>query len=285
MIISGKTTKDINEIKRELKQINQLESITLENLDIKDVSLNDYIYINDCKNIKIKHSKINEITINNTEDITIRDSEIKEFVALKTNRIFLENTHIKRLYLDNCILYDLYKFNNSAIDKIIINNVLYLGNEADKLFENSEVEFEQHGYSNLHSIVPKEGSFIGYKKVRDIDREDVIVKLLIPEDAKRSSGSTRKCRASKVKVLDMYYMDDKNKKCKEAYNAFYRICEDCGNDCMKCELTETQIFKLGTMYKIGEIIEANGFDENRWNVCTQGIHFFLTEEEAINYEI
>jgi hypothetical protein len=38
-------------------------------------------------------------------------------------------------------------------------------------------------------------------------------------------------------------------------------------------------------YHKGEIvIPENGFDEDRWNVCSAGIHFFLTRTEAEAYE-
>lgn len=29
----------------------------------------------------------------------------------------------------------------------------------------------------------------------------------------------------------------------------------------------------------GKVVVPSGFDENRWNECSQGIHFFLTFEE------
>ena len=38
-------------------------------------------------------------------------------------------------------------------------------------------------------------------------RNEVLVKLLIPEDALRSSATSRKCRASKVKVLEIIGAD------------------------------------------------------------------------------
>lgn len=49
---------------------------------------------------------------------------------------------------------------------------------------------------------PEEGSFIGFKKAGG-----KIIKLLIPEDSKRSSATTRKCRCSKAKVLSITEKD------------------------------------------------------------------------------
>ena len=104
---------------------------------------------------------------------------------------------------------------------------------------------------------PEEGSFIGYK----ICREYKIVKLLITEDAKRSSATTRKCRASKAKVLEITNIENTEK-------------------------YETAVSKhdANFTYKVGETIEIENFDEDRWSECSEGIHFFITREEAIQYD-
>jgi hypothetical protein len=35
-----------------------------------------------------------------------------------------------------------------------------------------------------------------------------------------------------------------------------------------------------TEYRVGETVTPDGFDEDRWNTCGQGIHFYLTRQEA-----
>ena len=37
------------------------------------------------------------------------------------------------------------------------------------------------------------------------------------------------------------------------------------------------------IYHIGETVEVPDFDDNRWNECAPGIHFFITREEALKY--
>ena len=37
------------------------------------------------------------------------------------------------------------------------------------------------------------------------------------------------------------------------------------------------------IYKVGEIVSVDNFDDDRWNECTSGIHFFMNRENAINY--
>ena len=102
---------------------------------------------------------------------------------------------------------------------------------------------------------PEKGSFIGYKKAGDC-----IVKLLIPSDAKRSSATTTKCRCSKAKVLDIENIEtgEKVKEIRSNYDNNF-------------------------IYKVGEIVTVNDFDDNRWNECSTGIHFFMNRENAIKY--
>ena len=102
---------------------------------------------------------------------------------------------------------------------------------------------------------PEEGSFIAYKKVNDC-----LVKLLILEDSKRSSATTAKCRCDKAKVLDIEDID---------------TCEKVNS--VSSEFDEDFI------YTVGEIVKVDDFDEDRWNECTTGIHFFINKENAINF--
>ena len=53
------------------------------------------------------------------------------------------------------------------------------------------------------SILPDEGDIIGWKKALALDGAPIIVKLLIPSDAKRSNSTGRKCRANKARILDL----------------------------------------------------------------------------------
>ena len=36
-------------------------------------------------------------------------------------------------------------------------------------------------------------------------------------------------------------------------------------------------------YTVGEVVYPDSFDDNRWNECSHGIHFFITRNEAVNY--
>jgi len=99
-------------------------------------------------------------------------------------------------------------------------------------------------------ILP-EGDLIGYKKCRD----GVIVKLLIPKEAKRSHAFDRKCRAEFAQVLELSIGE-------RAYS------------------TQNKNFE----YVVGQTVRPETpFDEDWTNECSTGIHFFITRIEAENY--
>lgn len=108
----------------------------------------------------------------------------------------------------------------------------------------------------FHLQCPDKGSYIGYKKCKG----NKIVELLITDDAKRSSATSRKCRANKAKVLSITNID---------------ASKNYGH--------AASVYDYKFIYKVGEIVEVDNFDEDRWNECSAGIHHFLTREEAVNY--
>ena len=104
---------------------------------------------------------------------------------------------------------------------------------------------------------PEEGSFIGFKKVRD----DLIVKLLIPEDAKRCSATSRKCRCDKATVVSITNIDGTESQCTSTVSRW----------------------SSDFVYNVGEMVSVDNFEEDRFIECAPGIHFFITREEAVNY--
>ena len=103
---------------------------------------------------------------------------------------------------------------------------------------------------------PEKGSFIAFKKAGCY-----IIELFIPSNAKRCSATSRKCRCSKAKVIS--------------------ITTPSGD---KTNITEVYSnYDPNFIYKLGEYVEVKNFDDNRWNECSTGIHFFITRQEAVNY--
>ena len=114
---------------------------------------------------------------------------------------------------------------------------------------------------NIHTAFyplqcPDSGSYIGYKKASGL-----VVELEIPADARRSSATSRKCRASKAKVLSITDIDGNP--------GYDQVSSD---------------YDPNFVYALGETVEVSDFDDDRWNECSIGIHHFITRAEAVKYE-
>lgn len=106
---------------------------------------------------------------------------------------------------------------------------------------------------------PVTGSFIGWKCAIDKSNHYVLIKLEIPEDAKRTSGlDSKKCRCDKAKVLEIRNFTGE---LKEAYS----------------------IYDYTFVYRIGEEVSVKDFCNDRRRVCAPGIHFFMERTYALDY--
>ena len=101
------------------------------------------------------------------------------------------------------------------------------------------------------------GEFIGWKAFPN----GLIAKLKILKDSKRSQATTNKCRCDKALVLEFQNIDGSKSKFTEYTNHNYTKC----------------------IYKVGEVVYADSWDDNRWNECSHGIHFFMDREAAVDY--
>src|SRR5574344_1649064 len=103
-----------------------------------------------------------------------------------------------------------------------------------------------------------DGEFIAWKKLPN----GLIAKLKILEDSKRSRSTSDKCRCDKCLVLEFQNMDGtKSEETKYTSNNY-----------VEC------------VYEVGKIVEADEWDEDRFNECSHGIHFFIDRQSAVNYK-
>ena len=102
---------------------------------------------------------------------------------------------------------------------------------------------------------PGKGAYIGWKKAGGM-----IVELEITDDALRSSATGRKCRASKARVLSITSVDGT------------KTVESIRSD-----------YNKEFIYRVGETVEVDDFEMNRWNECAPGIHHYITREEAVRH--
>ena len=103
---------------------------------------------------------------------------------------------------------------------------------------------------------PDSGSFTAWKKASGL-----IVKLLIPEDARRSSATGRKCRCDKAEVIAIETIDGK----------------PAGTDTVHSD------YNGDFVYEVGKTVTEPNFCEDRFEECAPGIHFFINRKEAVDY--
>ena len=109
-------------------------------------------------------------------------------------------------------------------------------------------------------IVPEVGPFHCWKKVMTAGGDPVILELLVPSMAKRTSCLTsRKCRISHARVLGAWKMSGK-----PATGKFRSYTH----------------FDNPLTYRVGDLVEADSFDDDIRVECSHGIHVFLTRKEA-----
>ncbi len=115
------------------------------------------------------------------------------------------------------------------------------------------------GAKNLPFIpiaCPDTGSFIGWKRACG-----KIIKLEIPTDAKRLSATSKKCRCDKAKVLEIQEIDG-------SISDVIKISSD---------------YDRNFIYEVGKTVSIKDFCEDRWQECSQGIHFFISRQSAVEY--
>ena len=127
------------------------------------------------------------------------------------------------------------------------------------LYEADLSEADLYGARNIPYIpmaCPDSGAFTAWKKA--IGK---IVKLLVPEDAKRSSATGRKCRCDKAIVAAIENIDGTDSEISSVASNY-----------------DSQF-----IYTINECVTVPNFCEDRFKECAPGIHFFINRQEAVEY--
>lgn len=269
----------------------------------KVVFFNQRIKINNCKHTRFESCIFLECNFSNQQEHTFNSSSVTfvNCLFIDCNACYWE---APSLFFHNCFLYDcgfkhcnfwvrgndIFLYNNAfKMSEINIfaytlfknitgekNNFVKAYDRPSNLIEildESDVEIADYTkFKSMHpqfwksihpDIVPKEGGFTAYKKLADIGlTKDIIAKLWIPAEAKRVNGFDNKCRAEKAIVLEMR--------------------DEEGNEVFEGR----SIYEKGFFYKKNHCVECiKDFDDTEFKTCTSGIHFFMTEEEAKNYNL
>ena len=224
--------------------------------------------------LKGKGGKRADLEGTNLKDVYLRNANL-QYANLKDANLELVNLRGSNLRYANLQHANL-QYTNLAEVNLEDANLIYANLKDANLrcanLKNSDLRYANLSYANLKGsylegvktnintigynlACPEKGSFIGYKKANEC-----IVKLLIPKDAKRSSATTPKCRCDKAKVLEIKDI--------ETGELIDKVSSD---------------FNPKFIYKVGEIVSVDNFDDNRWNGCSTGIHFFVNKKNALNY--
>lgn len=261
VIINGKTLEEILEnhlhwLKRDVDGWKEMRA----NLDGADISNTDLRFTN------LKYASLN--------DVNFYKSDLRGVDLRKTS---LQHTNLSYADFREATLNDAYIF-NSNLAHADFGDASLVGTYFSHLnLTMADFRGANLGWAYLHSCVfydtdlrdseyipyiplqcPSDGAFVGWKKVNN-----VLIKLEIPADAKRSSATTNKCRCDKAKVLGFYdNLGSKELDMTELVNDKYEKCK----------------------YVKGEMVYPDSFDEDRWNECSHGIHFFINKQDAIDYK-
>lgn len=220
---------------------------------------------NNLEELKIFKESNNKNNIKNDKNLDLSGLDFSwcEFLNLDLRNCSFEKSILRNTKFVDCDLSganlsgtDLFgadlrgcNLSNSNCDGTDFTASILIGANLEGLIHTDKTKF-------FRQYCPETGYFFGYKKCFN----DRMVKLLIPKDAKRCSATTNACRCDKAKVVEIT-SPDKKISYKEA-NSF---------------VDENFI------YRLGEFCYADSYHEDRWQDSSNGIHFWMTFEEALGY--
>lgn len=158
------------------------------------------------------------------------------------------------------------EISREELEKILVNHLHWIREDCegwtDMRADLSRADLYGADLSRAENIsyipmaCPDSGAFIAWKKA-----SGYIVKLFIPSDAKRMSATGRKCRCDKATVIGIENLDGTT-----------------------ADITEVASdYDSSFMYDVHGHVSVDNFCEDRWRECSEGIHFFINREEAVNY--
>lgn len=242
-----------------------LSDKNLSGLNLKNANLREANF----RNANLSNSNLGDANLNNADlayaDLRKADLRKADLRKADLSRADLRDADLSEanLYRAFCCYTNLYGVDLRGADLREANLLRADLRKADLREANlrnaylSGTDLSENAKIDYPITCPETGSFIGYKKAI----YGYIVKLQICEDAKRSSATTKKCRCSKALVLAIENMDGSDSGLQEIESHF--------DPCF--------------IYRVGEIAEVYNFDDNRWNECAPGIHFFMDRQDAVEY--
>lgn len=240
-----------------------------------------HINLGNIRNALFRQCDMAFASIGRTAVISTEFSDVR-FTAASIHASSFINCVFSRVTFDHCYLYEV-SFINCWFKDCSFDDV-----NGDPGVFDVNCEFTggspDTGKPYIPMACPDKGEFIGYKKAEAYvpgylgDTGNVIVTLRIPASARRSSALGRKCRCEYAEVIDIEWADEYLKKTaeppKRAQSSYCPVVYSARGQKEKW---------VGLEYVLGSMVYPDSFDPDRWHECTNGIHFFINKQEAINY--
>ena len=180
-----------------------------------------------------------------------------DFSGSKLDNVAFYNNDLRNMKLNGCLARGCsFRFQDmTGIDLSGAN--IYASVLEDAVNQDKVIYDEKTRWYEMSC--PEFGKpFIAWKCCTDLR----VVMMLVPADAKRCMATMETGRVSKVKVLSIKSIDEK-----ESYTW--------------AQSTVDSDF----YYEVGKWLEpANGFQEDRWKDSSPGIHFFLDRQQCVDYQ-
>lgn len=253
--------------------VDNVDGVLINSIEIRDKILRGVYFVKLPKKIISCYSYTYEYFIANCKLYYFQieykiDDECKDFYFQYNEKYMLyhcdvygaKECHFPLGNYGKCVIR-----NNGAIDASIMSS-MFRNRVEDCTFK-----------PDLPLYCPADGELIGYKIV-EIKRDNeeglhAILKLLIPADARRSSGFGHKCRCNKAIPIEVHDLDG-------------NVITNDGSFKLYSAVVKMLLGGIAPLeYIIGKEVYSDGWDDNRYNECSNGIHFFMSFDEALEYYI
>ena len=227
------------------------DSVDLTGANLDSVDVRNSMFVNttltgaSLRISDISHTKFNELDMAKT-DFTYSRICMSEFSGVNMKDSKFIDATIRQSWFCECYMCDA-DFNKAWIK------------DSVRAFTNVALA---KNWPLTPLTCPDTGSFIGWKKAYDEAGFSKIVCLEIPADAKRLSAFGRRCRCDKAKVIGIYSRDG------SPYDGEVHSMWD-----------------REFVYRVGQMVAVDNFDDDRFKECAPGIHFFITRQEAMDFGV
>ncbi len=176
-----------------------------------------------------------------------------------------DNCNLHKVWFKDCIMPGV-KLTNSDVAEAMMRHMDLTGADfSGSNFHRALLEYttldgvkDDENTKFFRNYCPEEGPFVAWKCCTELR----VVQLLVPADAKRCSATGETCRCSKAKVLSIKSVDE-------------TVSYDWAQSTVDPDF----------YYEVGKWVYPSYFQEDRWMDSSAGIHFFMTREEAVAYQM